>query len=139
MQATKLHNWAARLDIFEVLSLFFLLGTWWIYWLDFQWRPYYQHYLFSHNMLFHRSCVFSISVDSQLHPPCFLQYYTTRTYPLMKEIEAHLECSPIRFPDPVLYTEKTDSEYHIFLGLIYQQMDERCRQGRDLPQLQKGY
>lgn len=39
-----------------------------------------------------------------------------------KRFEAHLECSLIRFPDPVLYTEKTDTEYHIFLGLICQQM-----------------
>lgn len=41
----------------------------------------------------------------------------------VKEIEAYFECPLIRFPDPVLYTEKTDTEYHIFLDLICPQVD----------------
>lgn len=63
----------------------------------------------------------------------FQQWYNIRTYLLLNYIEAHPECFLIRFPDPVLYTEKT--EYHIFLGLI--QMDKWWSKGRDLPHLQK--
>ena len=67
---------------------------------------------------------FPIFMDVKRRPPRIDSNMPHKLlYLLVKEIEAHLECSPIRFPDPVLYTEETDTEYHIFLGLICRQMD----------------
>lgn len=60
--------------------------------------------------------MFFPQISTSIHPVSAVIYIYT--YLLVKEIEAHLECSLIRFQVPVLYTEKTDTEYHIFLGPV---------------------
>lgn len=87
-------------------SITFFLCTWWI--------------RFRQTIISTRSFV-TLCVIPQLC--CLIGFhrwkYITQSNLVVREAEAHAECS---LPHPVRHTQRTDTEYHIFIGLICRQM-----------------